>query len=129
KLHTGERDWIAVGTLAATLAHVKTHEPRLRTARIFGEPGKAGGARAMSEQRFRRLLQAEEGAERMAALRRALALVGGRANVPDLAESLLNWTERTRIRRLFDYYGTTPPGSEPAPESDTNPTAELETTR
>ena len=112
-LRRGERDWVAIGTLAATLAHVKAHDHR-PTAGILGAQESADGPRCVSELRFRRLLQAEEGVERMAALRRALALTGGRANVADLADSLLFWNDRTRTRWLFEYYGAAPPKADPA---------------
>ena len=121
RLRRGERDWLAIGTLAATLAHVKTHDRR-PVAAIFGEPLSVD-SRRVSELRFRRLLQAEDGTERMAALRRAFALTGGRANVADLADSLLYWTERTRTRWLFQYYGATPP------QADAAAPADLETAR
>ena len=112
-LNRGERDWVAIGTLAATLAHVRTHDPHPRMARLFGKQGGADTP-VVSELRFRRLLQTEPGVERMAALRRALALTGGRANVADLADSLLFWNDRTRTRWLFEYYDAAPPKADPA---------------
>ena len=104
-LKRDEQDWMALGTLAATLAHVRADEPDRKTAAIFGHQDATDTPRLVSELRFRRLLQAERGGEQMAALRRALAITGGRANIADLADSLLWWTERTRVRWLFEYYG------------------------
>ena len=42
----------------------------------------------------------------MVAFRRAVALAGGRnINVGDVAASLLDWSDRRRMRWAFDYYG------------------------
>jgi CRISPR system Cascade subunit CasB len=42
----------------------------------------------------------------LVAFRRAVALAGGRnIDVGDLAASLLDWSERRRMRWAFDYYG------------------------
>ncbi|WP_374310244.1 type I-E CRISPR-associated protein Cse2/CasB [Methylocella sp.] len=48
------------------------------------------------------------------AFRRLVALLGGTANVADLAESLLDWPDETRgesrrRRWVFDYYGQASP--------------------
>jgi hypothetical protein len=42
----------------------------------------------------------------MVAFRRAVMLVGARnINVGDVAASILDWSERRRMRWAFDYYG------------------------
>ena len=120
RLRRDRNDWQALGTLAATLAHVRTHDPR-PTATIFGQMSGTGeGARRrVSELRFRRLIQANDWNERMAALRRAIALVDGRGNVVDLASSLLWWNDRTRADWMFAYFGAAAPETLTSPDKET----------
>jgi CRISPR system Cascade subunit CasB len=60
----------------------------------------------MSPLRFKRLLAATEDQDLMAAFRRAIRLAGAHnINVGDVAESILDWSERRRMRWAFDYYG------------------------
>ena len=123
-LGVDRRDWESVAILAAVLAHVRTAAfGEGSVARALGH--RTGEQRLMSELRFRQLLQADTAEERMAAFRRAVAMLGGRANIHDLAESLLDWSdpgrgETRRVRWMFDYFG------EPAPGDATAPTAETE---
>ena len=109
RLGRGRADWPALGTLAAALAHIRTHDGSRPAAAIFGELTGGDDSRRVSALRFRRLLQADDWTERLTALRRALALTGGRSNVADLARSLLRWTDHTRTRWMFDYFGAPPP--------------------
>ncbi len=109
------RDWQALGVLAATLAHVRVDAPARRTAAIFGE--KRGDRPVLSPLRFQRLLQADGWPARMAAFRRAIAVADGHANVADLADSLLAWTDIARTRWMFAYFGApSPRAAEPAAE-------------
>lgn len=60
----------------------------------------------LSTLRFRRLLAARGEEEIIREFRRAVALVGGKANVLDLALLLLSWEdEKTQTRFAFDYFG------------------------
>jgi CRISPR system Cascade subunit CasB len=60
----------------------------------------------MRELRFKRLLAATEDQDLMISFRRAITLVGARnIDVGDVAASLLDWSDRRRIRWAFDYYG------------------------
>jgi len=60
----------------------------------------------MSELRFKRLLSATEDRDLMTSFRRAVALAGGKnIDVGDVAASLLDWSDRRRMRWAFDYYG------------------------
>jgi CRISPR type I-E-associated protein CasB/Cse2 len=52
------------------------------------------------------LLAATENPDLMISFRRAVALAGKRdIDVGDVAESLLDWSDRRRMRWAFDYYG------------------------
>jgi CRISPR system Cascade subunit CasB len=104
------RDAEATTALAATLAHVREHrDGRERTAALLGTP-KGENQPLMSDLRMRRLCAARDGAEAMSGFREAVLLLGGRAPIPDLAESVLDWLDddrgdRRRTRWLFDYHG------------------------
>jgi CRISPR system Cascade subunit CasB len=67
----------------------------------------------MSPLRFRRLLAATADQDLLVAFRRAVAIAGGQhIDVGDVAASILDWSDRRRIRWAFDYYGAsfaTPP--------------------
>ena len=97
-----------VAVVAAVLAHIKEDAApagngfRRRFAEILGQ----GERPLMSELRFKRLLSATEDRELMTAFRRAVALGGGKnIDVGDVAASLLDWSDRRRMRWAFDYYG------------------------
>ena len=103
--------------LARVLAHVSQHadETLMRAAgwRTFAGDRKESDAGAdrprLSEVRFRRLLHTGAGEERVAAFTRLVALLGGTANVSQLAADFLNWDHpdrgsRVRSRWAFDYY-------------------------
>lgn len=107
RLEMTERDWEALGALAATLAHVRTDEEGVPMATLLGQS--RGDAPLLSPLRFQRLMQATSWEERMTALRRAIAVANKRGNVGDLAASLLNWTDATRTRWMFAYFGAAPP--------------------
>jgi CRISPR system Cascade subunit CasB len=60
----------------------------------------------MSPLRFKRLLDATSDQELLIGFRRAVALAGAKnISVGDIATSLLDWSERRRMRWAFDYYG------------------------
>jgi CRISPR system Cascade subunit CasB len=98
-----------VAVVAAVLAHVRADAApesngfRRRFADLLGQ----GAERPlMSALRFKRLLAATEDQDLMIAFRRAVALAGKRnINVGDVAESVLDWSDRRRMRWAFDYYG------------------------
>jgi CRISPR system Cascade subunit CasB len=98
-----------VAAVAAVLAHVRTDAMPAENGfrRRFAEMlGRGGDRPLMSPLRFKRLLTATEDQELLVAFRRAVALAGGRnIDVGDLAVSLLDWSERRRMRWAFDYYG------------------------
>lgn len=97
-------DPLTLAALAQVLAHVERHESR-RIAQAFG----AGDPRALSPLRFQRLIRSGDRQELATGLRRALPLIGGACNVAALAEDILFWGEKPRIRWCFDYYGAAPP--------------------
>lgn len=104
----GRADWIAV--IAAVLADVGEEPARMSggnsLARLLGPAPVPDGPSALSEHRFRRLMQVGDPTEALPAFRRLVRMAGGKAPVRDLATSLLTWnTDETRKRWVFDYYG------------------------
>ncbi len=114
---TQESDALRLTILAATLAHVKQHQPR-RLANCLG----AGDPPPLSQLRFQRILRAEAGPELAEFLRRALPMVEHSCNVGQLGVDLLHWDEKTRTRWCFDYFHSMAPHtdapSEPATEDE-----------
>ncbi|MDR0809099.1 MAG: type I-E CRISPR-associated protein Cse2/CasB [Gemmobacter sp.] len=94
-----------LAALAQVLAHVERHEGR-RIAEAFGGESET---KALSPPRFQRLIRSKGRQELATGLRRALPLVGRACNVAALAEDILFWGEKPRIRWCFDYYGAAPP--------------------
>ena len=97
-------DPLTLAALAQVLAHVERHDAR-GVAQSFG----AGDPKALSALRFQRLIRAEDRQELATGLRRALPLIGRACNVAALADDILFWGEKIRIRWCFDYYGAAPP--------------------
>ena len=94
--------------MAAVLAHIKEDTKpgeggfRRRFAEVLGQ----GERPLMSGLRFKRLLAATEDQDLIIVFRRAVALAGAKnIDVGDVAASLLDWSERRRMRWAFDYYG------------------------
>lgn len=101
-----------IALIAGVLAYVKDHTPE-RVARALGTPEDRPLCSAL---RFRRLLEASPGEAQLTAFRRTLALLGGKANIYDLADSLLDWNtsarrDGRRQRWLYDYYHTDNPAA------------------
>ncbi|EPE1851031.1 type I-E CRISPR-associated protein Cse2/CasB [Cronobacter dublinensis] len=115
------REWrfCALGIVAGLAAHVKSIETRQSFAAQLGQI--SGNNPVMSELRFRRLNQAHSQEELFRQLRRAMQLLGGTVNLPDLAEGVFRWcaeedererhaaqkrtpTEYIRVRWALDYY-------------------------
>ena len=69
---------------------------------------------AVKPLRFRRLIEAETPDDRLAAFRRAIALLSGKVPIASLAEGLLDWSEDRRRRWIFDYWNATERAPQPA---------------
>jgi CRISPR system Cascade subunit CasB len=94
--------------IAAVLAHVRENDGR-KVAAAAGE--KVGDdRRILHPLRLRRLFAVRTPGDCLIAFRRLVALLDDKANVADLAASLLDWPDavrgdRRRTRWAFDYYG------------------------
>ena len=125
---THEKDLVGVALAAAVLAHVRQDRPGPPVARQVGpdNPEKLESA-LLKPLRFRRLLEASEPDECLAAFRRLVALAGGEVNLRDLTRALFDWpnpyqAEETKRRWIFAYWNASPaqasaPGATPAEAS------------
>jgi CRISPR system Cascade subunit CasB len=107
---TGPNDLPSIGLAAAVLAHVRQDQPAQKVARQVGpdSPEKPETA-LLKPLRFRRLMEVTTDDERLTAFRRLIALAGGVLNLTDLADALLDWSERTRRRWVYDYWNAGQP--------------------
>lgn len=97
-----------VARLASLLAHVREDDQRNKVAFALG--GSEEELRLMKPVRFRRLMLSESDDDLYLALRRAISMLGRKANVRDLSHAWLNWHhpmmgERIRIQWTFAYVG------------------------
>lgn len=107
---------LALVRTVQVLAQVERNEPR-SLARVLG----AGDPPAMSQARFERLIRSDA-ADLSRALRRAVALTDGAANVGALGRDVVNWDgdHGDDIRRdwYFDYFNA----ARPVRDAATDPT-------
>ena len=107
-------DLVAAALAAAVLAHVRKDEPEQRSiARRIGPTDINDPASALVKPlRFRRLMEAETEEERLIAFRRLAGITGHTLNIRDLSRALLNWSEESRRRWVYDYWNAgTPTGT------------------
>lgn len=121
----GDDDPVRLALIAKTIASVDEHIPVL-LPKLFGQT--TGDNPPLSPLRFQRILRAEDDWALATRLRRALPLVGGKANAAALGDDLFHWGERVRNRWCFDYFGASAPSvlkSADADDSNENiPTTE-----
>jgi len=87
--------------IAVALAHINERGPKV--ARAFG----TGDPPALNPIRFNALIRATTPGALWRPLIRALAVIKGVASPGALAADLFYWSEQTRTRWCFDYYGET----------------------
>lgn len=115
-----EHDLEPIALAAAVLAHVREDAPGQKVARQLGpESPEQPETAVLKPLRFRRLLEAREPDDCLAAFRRLVALAGGTLNVADLAEALFAWRHLYRgdkVRRewVFAYWNANPAPAQPA---------------
>lgn len=109
---------VRVAALACVLAHVREDSP-LRFGRQIGRARfNDTDTAVLKPLRFQRLLASSTDEEIATSFRRAVALLGGAANVADLAAIILSFgDDKTRRRLIFDYYATSNE-EEPAPSAN-----------
>jgi CRISPR system Cascade subunit CasB len=105
-----------VASLAGVLAHVR-EDDRRSLGRAAGRPRREESP-AISHSRVKRLLDAREEEEIVTGMRRLVGMLGGQANIRDLARLILE-IENDRVRRrfLFDYFDV-PTAEDQQPQLD-----------
>ena len=111
RLQTFSPDRVAI--LAGVLAHVRESPPTALTRAVGRSDLSEEHSAALSEARFRRLLQAETH-ELLEQMRRVVKLSKGAANVQHLAAGILYWGDSVKQRWIFEYYGVGGPQQEGA---------------
>lgn len=119
-----------IAVLASVLAHVREEskfDEQLRRIPLVADgigkrPDDKTTQAKLSERRLRRLLTATGDDEILKAFRRLVAIMGGKANVADLADNILYWDhpetgDSTRVKFAFHYWkaGQAAPSAAPAP--------------
>ncbi|NLH82471.1 MAG: type I-E CRISPR-associated protein Cse2/CasB [Phyllobacteriaceae bacterium] len=91
--------------VALVLAHVREEARGEPFPRSLGPSTIDADDGVLKALRFRSLLAARDEGDVVRRFRRAVALLGGRVNVHDLAAVLLGWdSDRVRTRFAFDYF-------------------------
>ncbi|RJP18664.1 MAG: type I-E CRISPR-associated protein Cse2/CasB [Deltaproteobacteria bacterium] len=98
----------ALAVVAGLLAHVRVDNPGLEFPAQMARPKGEGRGAAVSGLRFRRLLRIEQREDLLGPIIRVVALLGGKANVASLADSVYWWNENTRKRWALAYYENAP---------------------
>lgn len=98
------RDGTVLVRVATLLAEVRDHRPQT-LAQCLG-----GAEPVLSTLRFQRLMRTEPD-DLVPALRRAIAMADNACNVAALGEDLINWSEATRTRWCFHYFGAAAPNA------------------
>lgn len=80
-------------------------------ARLMAMPRSGGDTPCVSLLRFRRLLVIQDLEELLIAWKRTLRLLDYAANIPDLANRLFWWNDRTRREMALEYYRYAPAAS------------------
>ncbi len=99
-----EQDRLAM--LVGLAAHVKRGGHKLATEMCQRAQG--SDRPAVSELRFRRLLESPDNDSLFVALLRVLPLVGRQLDLYPLARDLFSWDDSVKKRWAYDYYDSTP---------------------
>ena len=98
------RDPDRTAILAGVLAAVRETEGRTVAEAIGRKSLDDDDSAQLSEARFRRLMQTPASGL-MDPMRRLVRTLKGKANVGDLAFSILHWSDGVKQRWILDYYG------------------------
>jgi CRISPR system Cascade subunit CasB len=122
RLPKSGKDRVAV--VAVVLAHIREDDSRTRIARSIGRKTLSDADSALlSENRFRRLLQTDGNDERLTRMVRLVRHMKGKANVADMARTILYWGDKQRQQWAFEYYAVgaaAPPATGPVGDQTDN---------
>ena len=98
----------SLAAVAGILAHVREDRPGLPLAENMAQKKPGGDTCRVSGLRFRRLLKIEDRAELHAYLVRLLGLMDKKADVAELAETVIYWGPGRRKSLAYAYYDKAP---------------------
>lgn len=105
KLQVGPAQAQRLARLVGLLAEIRETDAA-PLARLLG-----GSEPVLSSLRFQRLMRAEED-EATALLRRAIGMADRKCNVAALAGDVWNWSDTTKARWCFQYFGADAPAND-----------------
>ena len=109
---------VRVTTVAGVLAFVTAHDDASHLIRAVGRATFDDDKSALlSENRFRRLMQLDAN-DLLDPMRRLVRLNKGRANVHDLAKSILSWGDNVKERWILEYHGVERVVASPSPAGE-----------
>jgi CRISPR system Cascade subunit CasB len=93
--------------IAAVLSHIRTADAEKYLPAQLAAARVGSDSPVFSQLRFRRLLQADDEEALAVALRRAIAQLGGKADIYSTAEGIYYWNDTVRKDWSFEYFGVT----------------------
>lgn len=90
--------------IVGVLAHVEQDTPGCPVAKAMGMKKQGSDRPVMSDLRFRRVLRTEDSSELYISLIRIIKMLGNRADVKDIIQSLYFWNDQTRKVWASQYY-------------------------
>lgn len=90
--------------IVGVLAHVEQDTPGCPIAKAMGMNKQGSDRPVMSDLRFRRILRTEDSSELYISMIRIIKMLGNRADVKDIIQSLYFWNDQTRKGWASQYY-------------------------
>jgi CRISPR system Cascade subunit CasB len=118
------RDLPSIGLAAGVLAHVRANDTMHPARRVGPQSPDKPETALLKPLRFRALMEARTGDERLTAFRRLVALADRTLNVRDLTEALLDWNDERQRRWVFEYWNADPQPSRNLPDPTAAPVKE-----
>lgn len=100
----GEINDQALCLVAGILSHIREHDGSEKFAAQLARKPAGKDSPLMSDLRFRKFLSIRDPITLFRESIRAVRLLDGIANIPDLARGLYWWTQKTRNQWALDYY-------------------------
>ena len=95
---------LRLAVIAGIAAHIDMDDASASLAAQMGSPATKGEPAPISERRFRRILEVDDAPELFTGLRRAVQILGRRANLTDLARAVYGWNDIQKRQWAYDYY-------------------------
>lgn len=90
--------------IVGVLVHVEQDTPGCPVAKAMGMKKQGSDRPVLSDLRFRRILRTEDSSELYISMIRIIKMLGNKADVKDLIQSLYFWNDQTRKGWASQYY-------------------------